>query len=114
MGKRFKLGSRDSASPWLTVVGVVADMRRQGLELEPIPQMFESLMQNPSSGGSLLVRTSIDEPLKMVGSIQAAISRVEKYAPLYGATTLEDRLGAFSHRAASRPRSSWDSPRSHC
>ena len=95
VGKRFKFGSRDSASPWLTVVGVVADMRRQGLELAPIPQIFESLMQNPSSGGSLLVRTSIDEPLKMVGSIQAAISRVERNAPLYGATTLEDRLGAF-------------------
>lgn len=48
----------------------------QGLETEPIAQMFESLTQNPSRLGTLLVRTSIDDPLKMVGSVQAAVSRV--------------------------------------
>jgi len=40
VGRRLKLGPRDSDRPWYTVVGVVADMRRQGLEREPIPQMF--------------------------------------------------------------------------
>ena len=49
VGKRFKLGAGDSGSPWFTVVGVVGDMRRQGLENEPIPQMFEPLAQNPSA-----------------------------------------------------------------
>jgi len=43
------------------------DMRRQGLESEPIPQMFEPLVQNPSRLATLLVRTSMDDPLKMVG-----------------------------------------------
>ena len=47
VGRRFKLGPRDSDGPWYTVVGVVGDMRRQGLEREPLPQMFESLAQNP-------------------------------------------------------------------
>ena len=94
--------ARDSSSalgipdrPWFTVVGVVGDMRRQGLENEPIPQMFEPLAQNPSRLATLLVRTSMDDPLKMVGTIQAAVRRVEKHAPLYGVTTLENRLGAF-------------------
>jgi putative ABC transport system permease protein len=95
VGRRFKLGPGDSGSPWYTVVGVVGDMRRQGLEREPIPQMFEPLAQNPSRGGTLLVRTSIDDPLKMVGAVKAAVHRVEKHAPLYGVTTLDNRLGAF-------------------
>jgi len=30
-----------------------------------------------------------------VGTLQAAVRRVEKHAPLYGVTTLENRLGAF-------------------
>jgi putative ABC transport system permease protein len=38
---------------------------------------------------------SADDPLKMVGTIQAAVRRVEKHAPIYGVTTLENRLGAF-------------------
>ena len=95
VGKRFKLGSGDSASLWFTVVGVVGDMRRQGLENEPIPQMFEPLAQNPSRLATLLVRTSVDDPLKMVGAVQAAVRRVEKHAPFYGVTTLENQLGAF-------------------
>ena len=95
VGKRFKLGSGDSDRPWFTVVGVVGDMRRQGLENEPIPQMFEPLAQNPSRLATLLVRTSSDDPLKMAGDVQAAVRRVEKHAPLYGVTTLENRLGAF-------------------
>ena len=58
VGKRFKLGAADSGKPWFTVVGVVGDMRRQGLENEPIPQMFEPLAQNPPRLATLLVRTS--------------------------------------------------------
>ena len=95
LGRRFKLGPRDSNGPWFTVVGVVGDMRRQGLEREPVPQMFEPLAQNPSRRVTLLVRTSTDDPLKMVGTIQAAVRRVEKHAPIYGVTTLENRLEGF-------------------
>src|SRR5262249_12789018 len=40
VGKRFKLGAPQSPSPWLTVVGVVGDMRRQSLERDPIAQIF--------------------------------------------------------------------------
>jgi predicted permease len=36
VGQRFKLGAADSARPWVTVVGIVGDMRRQGLERQPI------------------------------------------------------------------------------
>src|SRR5262245_34540382 len=36
LGKRFKLGPAQSTNPWLTVVGVVGDMRRQSLERQPI------------------------------------------------------------------------------
>jgi len=95
VGKRFKLGLGDSDRLWSTVVGVVGDMRRQGLENAPVPQMFEPLAQNPPRRAILLVRTSMDDPLKMAGAVQAAVRRVEKHAPVYGVATLENRLGAF-------------------
>jgi predicted permease len=94
VGRRFKLGSADANSPWFTVVGVVGDMRRQGPEQDPIPQMFESLAQNPSRLVTLLVRTSAD-PSRMMAVVQAAARQVERDAPVYGATTLEDRLNRF-------------------
>lgn len=95
IGRRLKFGPVDSKRPWFTIVGVVGDMRRQGLESEPIPQMFEPLAQNPSRLETLLVRTSMDDPLKMAGTVQAAVRRVERQTPLYGVTTLEARLGAY-------------------
>ena len=63
LGRRFKFGQPSADTPWLTVVGVVADMRRQGLEIEPIPQLFEALRQNPSRLATLLVRTAAADPL---------------------------------------------------
>jgi predicted permease len=96
VGRRFKLGPRDSDGPWFTVVGVVADMRRQGLEREALPQMFVSLAQNPASRNvGLFIRTSSDDPLAMAGALRAVVRRVEKNAAIYGVAPLEQQLGTY-------------------
>jgi ABC-type antimicrobial peptide transport system permease subunit len=78
------------------VVGVVGNMRRQGLEREALPQMFVSLAQNPASRNvELFMRTSSDDPLTMIGNIRAAVRRVEKDAPIYGVAPLEQQLGTY-------------------
>jgi putative ABC transport system permease protein len=95
VGRRFKLGPRDSDRPWYTVVGVVDDMRRQGLERDPVPQIFESLAQSAPRNVDLFIRTSSDDPLAMAGALRAAIRRVEKNAPIYGVAPLEQQFGAY-------------------
>ena len=100
VGRRLKRGPADSAGPWLTVVGVVDDMRRQGLEREPVPQIFEPVAQNPSGAGFLLVRTARENPEDMAAAVQAAVRQLDRRAPLYGVSTLETRL-----RASYAPRS---------
>ena len=96
VGRRFKLGPRDSDGPWYTVVGVVGDMRRQGLEREALPQIFVSLAQNPPARNvDLFIRTSSDDPLAMAGALRAAVRRVEKNAPIYGVAPLEQQLGTY-------------------
>jgi putative ABC transport system permease protein len=95
VGRRFKLGPRDSDAPWYTVVGVVSDMRRQGLEREPIPQVFVSLAQSPPRSVDLLIRTSSDDPLALAATLRAAVRRVEKNAPIYGVSPLEQQLGTY-------------------
>jgi putative ABC transport system permease protein len=95
VGRRFKLGAPDSDRPWYTVVGVVADMRRQGLEREPVPQMFESLAQNPPRSVDIFIRTATEDPLAMAETLRAAVRRVDKQAPIFGVAHLEERLGAY-------------------
>jgi predicted permease len=95
VGRRFKLGPRDSEDAWYTVVGVVGDMRRQGLEREALPQIFESLAQNPPQTADLFIRTSSDNPLAMAGALRAAVRRVDRNAPIYGVALLEQQLGSY-------------------
>ena len=95
IGRRFTLGTAGPGNPPFTVVGVASDMRRQNLESDPLPQMFEPLPQNPSRLVTLLVRTTA-EPRQMMAAVQAAVREVAKDASVYGVTTLEDRLGTLS------------------
>ncbi len=95
VGRRFKLGPRDSANPWHTVVGVVADMRRQGPEREPFPQMFVPLAQSPPQSADLLIRTSSDNPMAIAGELRAEVRSVEKNAPVYGVVPLEQQFDTY-------------------
>jgi predicted permease len=96
LGKRFKLGPRDSGNPWYTVVGVVADMRAQGPEREPFPQMFVPLAQSgPPRNVDLFVRTSSDDPQAMAGTLRAAVRGVEKNASIAEVATLEQQFGTY-------------------
>jgi predicted permease len=96
VGKRFKLGPQDSDGAWYTVVGVVGNMRRQGLEREALPQMFVSLAQNPPSRNvDLFIRTSSDDPMAMAWALRAAVARVEKNAAISGVAPLEQQLGTY-------------------
>jgi ABC-type lipoprotein release transport system permease subunit len=90
------LGPRDSGGPWYTVIGVVADMRRQGLEREAIPQIFVSFVQNPPSRNvDLFIRTASDHPLAVAGAIRTAVHRVERSAAIDGVSSLEEQLGSY-------------------
>jgi hypothetical protein len=96
VGRRFALGPQGFDGPWYTVVGVVGNMRRQGLEREALPQIFVSLAQNPASRNvGLFIRTSSDDPLAMAGALRAAVRRVERNAPIYGVAPLEQQLGTY-------------------
>lgn len=95
VGRRFKFGARDSDQPWYTVVGVVADMRLQGQEREPVPQIFYSLEQEPPQSADLLIRTASDDPKALAGSLRAAVARIDVNAPTAIAATLDEQLGRY-------------------
>jgi putative ABC transport system permease protein len=55
-----------------------------------------SLAQNPPSRNvSLLIRTSSDDPLAIAGALRAAVGRVDRNAPTYGVTSLEQQLATY-------------------
>jgi putative ABC transport system permease protein len=95
IGRRFRVGGPASSAPWIEVVGVVGDMRRQGPEAAPIPQAFRPYAQLPQRNMNLVVRT--DEPgLGLANAIRARIADVDRTVPLYGVTTLQEAYGRYS------------------
>ena len=90
IGKRLKYGLDPAAKmPWKTVVGVVADMRRQRLDEPAIPYMFQP---GVISQMDIAVRTAGD-PEQLRGAIRAQMQALDPAAPPYGMMTVEQRLG---------------------
>jgi putative ABC transport system permease protein len=83
VGKRFKgQDARGENDDWLTVIGVVANARRQGLEQEPTPHVYEWHMQ-AGPVGSFVIRTKTN-PAALANSMRAAIRQIDPHAVVSG------------------------------
>jgi predicted permease len=91
VGKRFKFAYETEGDPWITVVGVVGDMHRDGLTRDPVSEIFLPLSQHLARGMDLVVRTSAD-PRSFATAVRGAIRSVDKTAPVLNVSTLEDAL----------------------
>jgi len=95
IGKRLKIGPLDSPSPWLTVVGVVSDVRQTGLyeqKLEfyvPYAQERRSFM----APRDLVVRTQQDAT-SLAAAVCAAVWAVDKDQPVSNVRTMDQVFSA--------------------
>jgi putative ABC transport system permease protein len=91
VGRRFKFAYQGTGDPWTTVVGVVGDMRRDDLTKEPVSEIFLPISQHPARGMDIVVRTAGD-PRALSTVVREAIHSVDRTAPLFNVSTLEDAL----------------------
>jgi putative ABC transport system permease protein len=106
VGKRLKLGPRLGLPerPWLTVVGVAADARHEGLgeATAPAPDMYVSLLQfifRPPLTVNFLVRP---QPGASTAQLRSALHRemmaIDPEVPYYDVATMEERLARQAHQ----------------
>ena len=83
VGQRISLVAGDwNAEPrWLEVVGVVGDVRTEGLGIDPNPSIYTNAFQQPQYWGNLVLRASID-PNSLVAPLRTLILEVEPRIPL--------------------------------
>jgi putative ABC transport system permease protein len=93
LGRRILLGAPRPGAPWLTVVGVVGDVRN-GLTEEPIPQMYVPIDQTPAHSMALVVRTARDTG-SLISAVRAQLFSIDPNQPLYEVRTMEQRVAAM-------------------
>jgi putative ABC transport system permease protein len=97
IGKRLKTGMQpipDQWNPWCEVVGVVADVKLEGLEHETPMQVYLPLPQRPRSPTLWLVVRTAGDPLQAVAAIERTIYTVEKDLPIFSIRSMEQLLGS--------------------
>jgi putative ABC transport system permease protein len=93
IGRRILLGAPRPGAPWLTIAGVVGDVRTSGLAVEPIPQMYVSIDQTPAHSMALVVRTARDTG-GLISAARAQLFSIDPNQPLYDVKTMEQRVSA--------------------
>jgi putative ABC transport system permease protein len=75
----------------LTVAGIVAGVRNQGLDKEPMPELYLPHAQHPVGGMTLVARTAAD-PLSLATAIRHEIWAVDQNQPIDEVKTMERLL----------------------
>ncbi len=103
IGRRVRPGGPDT--PWMTIVGVVRDVKQGGLEAKTGTELFFNLEQLPRVAGfaysqmNIVMRTTL--PLSSISSqVQQAVAAMDPTLPIIKLQTMDD---VFSESTA-RPR----------
>ncbi|HZE69971.1 MAG TPA: ABC transporter permease [Pyrinomonadaceae bacterium] len=93
LGKRFKLGV--PKAPWVTVVGIVNDVRQMGMDDPVKAEMYFPYRQITSHFGyaprDLIVRTSGD-PMSLVAAVRQQVHLVDPDQPISNIASMDQLL----------------------
>jgi putative ABC transport system permease protein len=96
VGRRLRIRLRFSANqvnPWSTVVGVVKNIKHDGLDVDGVPHLYVPLNQFLGRSLSLALRTSLPAST-LEPQIRGAIQSVDPGLPVFGVTSMDEILDA--------------------
>jgi putative ABC transport system permease protein len=91
LGRRFKRNRADS--PWITVVGVIANARTESLSQAEVPQIYLSLYQSASRRLAIFLRGHMDAAA-IPEEVREQVQGVDPTLPISGSQTLSETVSA--------------------
>jgi putative ABC transport system permease protein len=82
LGRRLKIGDDDSKTPWVTVIGVVADVDYSPWEHDLVRAIYFPYRQDPHGSSYIAIRASADLR-SIIPAVKAALSSVDPDQPVY-------------------------------
>ncbi|HKV39580.1 MAG TPA: ABC transporter permease, partial [Blastocatellia bacterium] len=95
LGRRVKLSGPQSSAPWISVVGIVEDVKHSGSDFGEDPELYIPHSQNPDNTMALVVHAShgASNPLPV---IESAVKAEDSLLPVYNVRTLKQTLADWS------------------
>lgn len=97
VGKRMRIGRADG--DWMTVIGVVGDIRHLGPATPPRPEFYQPHSQRSFPFMAFVVRTA-GPPQRTVPAIRGVVTGLDAGQPISGVNTMDEHIA----RALARPR----------
>ena len=82
-------------SPWMTIVGVVADTRRTGFDSAVRPETYLPYAQSPAGSMMLVVRAARDTT-DALAAVRTAARAADPLIPVHATRPLEDLVGGLA------------------
>jgi putative ABC transport system permease protein len=87
VGKRIRIGG----GPWLTIVGVVPNVKNRKLDEEAWPYVYRPYSQWVRRETMLVVRGTID-PVSIIGGIRAEVAKLDPELPLSDVRSIQQAM----------------------
>jgi putative ABC transport system permease protein len=95
VGRRLRLLGRGLTLPWVTVVGIVKDMKQDGLDTDGVPHIFRPIYQQSalrSQDLSVVARTPLPASL-LESQLRSEIQTVDPDLPIFNVRSMTDVMG---------------------
>jgi putative ABC transport system permease protein len=90
LGRRVRFGT-DPAKPWTTIVGVIKDIKHDGLDNGGVPHIYVPVYQDPNKQVSVALRTSLPASV-LEPRIRREIQSIDPGLPVFGVSSMNDIL----------------------
>ncbi|MGH9487673.1 MAG: ABC transporter permease [Terriglobales bacterium] len=97
LGEQLKLGGESSTGPWMTVVGVVPNLKWNWYATSPVSTLYTPVSQEPNHVAFFLLRSSASGDVTALGpAMRQAVAAVDPVDPL----SQVESLRRFIHEAS--------------
>jgi len=90
LGRRVRF-ARDPSKPWTTIVGIVKDIKSDGLDIDGVPHIYVSTYQDNSKRLSVVLRTSLPAT-QLEPQIRHEIQSIDPNLPVFSVSSMNDVL----------------------
>jgi predicted permease len=103
IGRRIGIGGTDAQGDWHDIIGVVADVRHQALDVAPAPRVYDLFGQHWGRTLYVVARSRGDSPAPLINVVRRHVADLNPNVPVFEAATLQllvDRSAAARRLAS--------------